>query len=111
MFRLLAAMLLLAGLMLGQSGYGSIADTDLVANGSALTAMHGESGARGQSEGHQSAPSPGCHHSSCSQTFLVKADLVPVRASARSGALPAVNDRHARSIILERDPPIPRSLI
>src|SRR3546814_9386414 len=75
MFRLLAAMLLLAGLMLGQSGNGSFAYTGLAANGSALTAMHGESGGSGQSEGHSGGPSHGCHHSSCSQTFLVKARL------------------------------------
>ena len=111
MFRLLATMLLLAGLTLGESGYGSFADGSLTANGFALTSMHGKSGGHGQGEGHRGGPSHGCHHSSCSQTFLVKAGLVPVRAAARSGAWPAVNDRNARSIILERDPPIPRSLI
>jgi len=36
MFRLLATVLLLAALTLGQSGYGSFADTGLAANGSAL---------------------------------------------------------------------------
>src|SRR3546814_20624671 len=88
MFRLLAAMLLLAGLMLGQSGNGSFAYTGLAANGSALTAMPGESGGSGQSEGPRGGPSHGCHHSSCSPTFLVKARLVPLPATSRSGPRP-----------------------
>src|SRR3546814_15951790 len=104
-------MRLLAGLMLGQSGNGSFAYTGLAANGSALTAMHVESGGSGQSEGHSGGPSHGCHHSSCSQTFLVKARLVQIPATARSRARPPFNDRNARTIILELQPQISRSLL
>src|SRR3546814_17233469 len=98
MFRLLAAMLLLAGLMLGQSGNGSFAYTGLAANGSALTAMPGESGGSGQSEGHRGGPSHGCHHSYCSQPFLVTSHLVPIPATPRFGPRPPVKARNERTI-------------
>lgn len=111
MLRLLATALLLAGLMLGQSGHGSFGDTGHAANGSAVAAMHNQSAAHGQGEGHRGAPSHGCHYSPCPQTFLTKASSLPVRATARAGARPVASDRIARSILLERDPPIPRSLL
>jgi hypothetical protein len=110
MFRLLAIMLLLAGLTLGQSGYGGFTESGLASNGFALTAVHDESGARGQNEGHSGVPLHSCHLSSCSQTFLAMASLVSVRAPARYAVWPAVNE-HNRSTIVDRDPPIPRSLI
>ena len=110
MFRLLAPVLVLAGLMLGQSDYWSIADTGLAGNGSALTAIHGESEGRGQSEGHTDAPSHECSEASCSPTFVSTADLLTSRALRSAMPLPA-NERNRRSTILEQDPPIPRSLI
>jgi hypothetical protein len=110
MFRILATILLLAGLTLGQSGNGSFADSSLTANGVALTTMHGEPGRHGQSEEHRDAPSHGCPETSCSQTFLTTADLLTSRA-LRSAMQLLANERNRRSTILEQDPPIPRSLI
>ena len=111
MFRLLATMLLLAGVTLGQSGYGSFADSGLAAKGFALTSIHGGPGGHGQGEGHRGAPSPGCNNFSCSHTFLTRAHFLPSRAAARSAVWPVANERNPRSTILELDPPIPRSLI
>lgn len=110
MFRLLATMLLLAGLTLGQSGYESFADSGLAAGGSDLTVMH-EAAARDQGEGHKGVPENVCHSLSCPQTFLAKAGVPPVRAAACSDSGPVINERNARSINLEREPPIPRSPI
>ncbi len=112
MFRLLATLLLLAALALGQSGYGGIADAALADKGSVLTAPDNTSPEPGQSEvGASPALLHGCCHPSCSQTFLLKSRMLPVRADDRSDARSTINERNARSIILKRDPPIPRSLI
>lgn len=111
MFRLLATLLLLAALTLGQSGYGSLAEAALADKGSVLTVPDNSSGKPGQSEESRCiALLHGSVHPSCSQAFLAKASFRPARADDRSAAKPPVG-RILRSIILERDPPIPRPLI
>lgn len=97
---------IIVGLMLGQSDYWNIADTGLAGYGSALTAIHGESGGHGQSEGHTDAPSHGCSDASCSPTIVTTADLLTSRA-LRSAVPLLANEGKRRSIILEQDPPIP----
>lgn len=112
MFRLLATLILLTAFVLGQGGHGSFAATAVVDKGAVLAAVDDTSGDNGQDE-HDGCPGllHEWQHPSCSPGFLVKARFIPVQTAARFAATAPVNERDPRSIILKRDPPIPRPLI
>lgn len=101
---------MLIALMLSQGVHGAFASATSMDSRAALADMYGGWGSSGHEQRHGDAPLEGCHHSSCSQSFLVKARLSPTRSNCRSAAWPAANEQNPRAIILDRDPPVPRCL-
>lgn len=116
MLRLLTYLLLVAALVLGRGGFGSFAGAGFADNGAtfvtAAAAPANASGAPSPDEGSRwPAILHGCCHSTCPQRFLVRASVAPARMQNRSVSEPTVIRDNPRSIILKRDPPIPRYVI
>lgn len=107
--QLLATLFVVVALVLSQSMSGTVAD--VTETDGRQAAMQLQSGAATplNGQGYGGAPFTGCHHSSCSQSFLVKANFGPPRSSSHSQAWPLANEHNPRAAPLDRDPPVPRS--
>lgn len=111
MSRLFATLLMLIPLVFSQGVHEAVADVAPMDSRAGLTDMHSRSDRPSHEQEHRGAPLQGCHHSSsCSQSFLVNVSLRPARSACHSGVWPAANEQNPRAIIVDRDPPVPRSL-
>lgn len=106
--RLFATLLMLTTLALSQGVHSAIGDIALIDSHANLARVYGGSGGPTHEQEHRNAPIQGCHHSSCSQSFLVKVSLSPARSNCRSCARPVTSEQNPRTVILDRDPPVPR---
>lgn len=110
MLRLFTTLLMLIALVLSQGVHEAVADVAPMDGRAGLTDIFSGSVSPTHEQEHRSAPAQGCHHSSCSQSFLARASLSPARSNCRSIAWPVAGEQNLRTIILNRDPPVPRSL-
>jgi len=108
MLRLLTTLLVLIALTFGQT-FGQLAAAPLADGGPVYTAPVDAAGS-----GHDQRTLPGSHvthHCSPSPCWWAFPALAGQRPLLNKNPLAIVPPTDVRSIILERDPPIPRSLI
>jgi len=110
MLRYLTILLFIITLVHGAGGYGSFADASIAGDGYVVTALDAPAAEHGQGKAGSPTQSH-CFHASCSPTLSLPAKVTLFSAEGRFAARPLANERDRRSIILERDPPIPRSLV
>jgi hypothetical protein len=110
MLRYLTILLFIIALVHGAGGYGNFAAASVAGDGYVVTAL--DAPAAEHSRGKAGSPTQSrCFHVSCSHTFALPAKTALFSVEVRSAARRVVDEGDRRSIILKRDPPIPRSLI
>lgn len=111
MLRLVISLVLVAILAFRQGGDKSLGSVAGMDSRITLTQTQHTSRTSGEHEKHREVPLDRCHHVSCSQTFLPNSHFLLIRRNTRSEMHLVANEHNLHTIILDRDPPIPRSLI
>jgi hypothetical protein len=112
MVPILAILAVTAALALGQSGR-SPSEASTVPGDGIVVAAFVDMSARGTSQ-HDNERCPPSHarcHSSCSPTVAMDRGAAPLRSPDRSTIGLQFLERSPRSILLKRDPPIPKALV
>lgn len=104
----LATLVVLLALVLSQSMSGAIANVPAADGRDAAVQSQSSAAMPINGRGYAGVPFTGCHHSSCPQSFLVKANFGPPWSSYHSQAWPLANEHNPRATLLDRDPPVPR---
>jgi hypothetical protein len=107
--QLLATLSVVVALVLSQSVSGAVPDVAETDGRYVVTQLQSGAAIPIDGGGYGGVPFTGCHHSSCSQSFLVKANFGPPRSSYHSQAWLLANEHNPRPALLDRDPPVPRS--
>ncbi len=111
MLRFLAILVLIGVLVPGPGSYGNHAGAPDAGSGSVLTSLYTHIAGHGSGETKSGTPSHHCIHAACSQNLATSGISSEFSMEGRHTLLLRVDDQDPRSMILERDPPIPRFLI
>jgi len=112
MLRILAVLAFVAALSLGQSGRGPSEAAPVPGDGLLASALgniwtHGAA----QHDKTTCPPSDACCYSSCSPTVALVRSNAPIRSGDCSTIGLQLSECSLRSVLLKRDPPIPRPLV
>lgn len=111
MLRLLVTLILVVAFALGQGGSWSVADMAEGGSQTVLVDLPHAAGTCDRGGDLENMTLEGCHHSAHAQPLLAGANVGSSGLSGRSEKRPLQNEHSASARILERDPPIPRSLV
>lgn len=106
MLRLIMSLVLITTLAFGQGGHKSAGNPAGTGNCAAIADIHHVSRVGGEQRG---TPLHGCHHVPCPQTYLPDFHFLLIPQETCSEIHLVANEHDWRNIILDRDPPIPRS--
>ncbi|WP_085123181.1 hypothetical protein [Tistlia consotensis] len=111
MLRLLVTLALVMAFALGQGGSWSVADIAQAGSQTVLVELPHAAGTCDRGGDLEKMALEGCHHAAHAQPLLPRANMGSSGLNGRSERRPVQNEHGVRARILERDPPIPRSLV